>query len=126
MVKKIFRKLTPKQREDLEGFEDVVDIMFDINIDRTSKSSTKDNDTTSDSYELYNFLDTERNRLKKLDHLFGIIVPNIEINSQTIALIELQTQELEENRELATNIVNHKDSIFFKNISELFNKAFSS
>lgn len=126
MVKKIFRKLTPKQREDLEGFEDVVDIMFDINIDRTSKSSTKDNDTTSDSYELYNFLDTERNRLKKLDHLFGIIVPNIEVNSQTIALIELQAQELEENRELATNIVNHEDSIFFKNISELFNKAFSS
>jgi hypothetical protein len=118
MVKK---KLNiPKSKlKDLEGFEDVLDL---VNID---KAEVHKRDTRpAQNFEIYDFLERESVRLKKLDQFFSNKVPILEEHGQYTSLIEQQKVVRNDLQKELCQKVKDENSAFQQFMSSRFNKFF--
>jgi len=122
MVKK---KLSKKQATDLQGFEEVMDMVIGEKEVQLNEKKRKELEKFNDSFELYNFLEYETVRVKKLDDFFSYKIPNINANSQTEELNKRQIEKKELLKEELVNRIIDINSPFHYNLKQIFNTAFS-
>ncbi len=122
MSKKI--KIPQHKKKDLKGFEELLDdIVNEGDLAYTSK--LKDS-KQYDNYKLYNFLELERERAQKLKEMVSKKIPNVIEYNQSAEVMERLTYNNIEVREGIVKEIRNFDSIFHKNIRELFNNAFKN
>ncbi len=120
MAKKIV--LTNEKMNSLKGFEDALDLLDEkVTIHEGKGGVTQDHG--SDNYELYNFLESELVRLNVLDQFFTYKISNIEANSPTQHLIEIQTVKLQQAREELVTLLKNPQSSFMKRLEHLWNSS---
>ncbi len=122
MVKK---KLTKQQLQELQGFEDIMDVVIEEKEIQVQEKKRKELEKFNDSFELYNFLEYETLRLKKLDNFFSYKISNIKANPQTIELNKRQEERKNQVKgELANKIIDI-NSPFHQNLKLIFNSSFT-
>ena len=122
MVKK---KLSKKQMGELRGFEEVMDMVIEEKEVQFQEKKRKELEKFNDSFELYNFLENETLRIKKLDDFFSYKVPNIKANSQTEELNNRQEERKVHVKDELVNRIVDINSPFHFNLQQIFNLAFS-
>jgi hypothetical protein len=116
--KKIF--LTDKQKKDLEGFEDALDL-----IGADGPELKKEKDHQIEDYEIYDFLEKENLRLEKLDRFFTTHIPLDKKYSQTERLIKKEQDAIGMLREDILDEIQREDNIFQEFLKGLYQKAYS-
>ncbi|MCR9205880.1 MAG: hypothetical protein NXH75_14950 [Halobacteriovoraceae bacterium] len=116
--KKIF--LTDKQKKELEGFEDALDL---IGADGPEIKQQKDHQI--EDYEIYDFLEKENLRLEKLDHFFTTHIPLDRKYSQTEKLINKEKEVIGMLREDILDEIQREDNIFQDFMKSMYQKAYS-
>lgn len=112
----------PKDKlKDLEGFEDVLDLV-DIDKREVKKKDTR----PAQNFAIYDFLERETIRLKKLDEFFSTKVPNLNENKQYTSLIKDQKNNRNSLQSNLTSKMRDPDSEFHHFISTHFNKFFDN
>lgn len=115
--KKIF--LSDKKKKDLEGFEDVLDLIGEKDAEIKSEK-----DLQIEDYEIFDFLEKETMRLEKADNFFSTHLPIDKKYSQTDKLIEKELGEVALLREELIDTIKREDSGLNQFISNLFSKSF--
>lgn len=116
--KKLF--LTDKQKKELEGFEDALDL---IGADGPEIKNQKDHQI--EDYEIYDFLEKENLRLEKLDRFFTTHIPLDRKYSQTEKLIQKEQDAIGMLREDILDEIQREDNVFQDFMKTLFHKAYS-
>lgn len=116
--KKIF--LTDKKKKDLEGFEEILDLIGE------KGPEIRDKDQQIEDYEIYDFLEKENLRLEKLDQFFSTHLPLSKTHSQTAKLIEKEMEEIGLLREEIIDELERDESYINEFLKDLYIKAFSS
>lgn len=111
-----------KDENNLKGFEEVMDLIdHEINpSEREKKRRAK-----HDPYDLYNFLELENIRLKKLETFFNDKVQNLIEHPTTEHLCDIQQEQIDQTRKQLWSTLHADESIYLKNLRHLFNKVFS-
>lgn len=123
MVKRI-KKITEDKMKELQGFEEVMDLVVDEIEQVESKKSRRDNEKLTESYKISAFLESELNRHKKLDLLYAVKLPSKIKSDNTEALIEnLEKSRIQLKHKLVHKYIEN-DSALNKNIELLFKRAF--
>lgn len=91
MAKKAKLFINKKNRQEIKGFEEVIDLLDKENIEYIDHE-----DQRLENYETYDFLSNEILRLKKLDHLERVQLPIIEDDDQNAVLASHLEQDLNE------------------------------
>jgi hypothetical protein len=108
---------------ELKGFEEVLDLIHeDSLVGDTGKIATKG----ANPFELYNFLEKERDRLDKIDLFFREKLPNLEASSITQNLIKIQNARLKATTQELTSALMEMDSPLMKNLTLLFDKTYTA
>lgn len=115
--KKIY--LDDKKRKELEGFEEVLDL-----IDANKAEIKSDKNQQIEDYEIYDFLEKENLRLEKLDHFFTTHLPIDKRYSQTKKLIEKEKKDVTLLREELIQEFIKSDSPLFKYLADIYKGAF--
>lgn len=116
--KKIF--LSDKKQKDLEGFEDVLDLIGEKDAEIRS-----DKELQIEDYEIFDFLEKEILRLEKADAFFTTHLPIDKKHSQTKKLIEKEKGDVALLREELIDEIKREDSGLCQFLSNLFTKSFS-
>lgn len=117
-------RISSDKMDQLQGFEHVVDLLIDENEKKEKEKTEKIRAKHGDSYELYNFLELENNRLNKLDQLFSYKAHNIIHYSQIAKLKKIQQNNLiKEKRKLLEKLLTQK-SPYLANLEYFFNQSF--
>lgn len=111
------------KREELKGFEDLMEGFLEENEERAMKNNLA-NDKNYDSYKVYNHLELERERVQKLSNMVSRKIPNVIEHNQSKEIIEKFATYNFNLREEIIEELKKFDSGFNKNIRLLFNKAF--
>lgn len=122
MSKKI--KIPGNKKRDLEGFEELLDEIINEG-DLAYKSKLQEN-KQFDNYKLFNFLELEKSRALKLKEMVTKKIPNVIEYNQSAEVMERLTYHNIEVKESIVKEIRHFDSVFHKNIRELFNNAFKN
>jgi hypothetical protein len=122
MVKK--NKLTKKQLDELQGFEEIMDVVSEERTIADKELKRKEIEKFNDSFELYNFLEHEVNRVKKLDDFFSYKVPNLKNNPQTEELNFRQAEKKKHLKEELKKKIKTPGSAFQKNLKQIFDTVF--
>lgn len=123
MNKKTKLNLSPKMKEELKGFEELIEGFLDEQDEQKVKSQLS-NDKNYDSYKNYNHLELERERVQKLSSMISRKIPNVIEHNMSGSIVEKLTSYNYNIKEEIVDEVVKFDSIFNKNIRVLFNKAF--
>ncbi len=123
MNKKTKLNLTGKMKEELKGFEDLIEGFLDEQEEQKIKSQLS-NDRNYDSFKNYNHLELERERVQKLSSMISRKIPNVIEHNMSGNIVEKLTSYNYNIKEEIVDEVKKFDSIFNKNIRVLFNKAF--
>ena len=118
-------KKSKEINKELDGFEEIIDI-FKEDINPSKQSNRKiDKLRPQDNYELYDFLGDEAKRLEKLHLLVTDKLKNLKENPQHDKIIETL---LDKKTNLKHKLICQldEDSLFFKEISKVFNQAFNN
>lgn len=117
--KRIF--LSDKKQKELEGFEDVLDLIDkDSNLDvKTSKKEIQIED-----YEIYDFLEKEVSRLQKLDQFFTVQMPLEKKYSQTKGLIQKESVQLHAVKDEIIEIISKADSNLSNFLDDLIRRTY--
>ncbi len=115
--------LNDKQNQELEGFEDVLDL---VGLDKSAfKKSARISDSQIEDYEIYDFLEKENLRLEKIDRFFNTQIPIDKEYDQTKRLIKREIGEVKEIKdELALKLM-EPNSDFLNFLGKLYDKAFN-
>lgn len=116
--KKIF--LNEKNKKDLEGFEEALDLIADKGTEVRNEK-----DLQIEDYEIFDFLEKEILRLEKIDNFFTTHLPIDKRYSQTKKLIEKEHSEAALLREELIEKLVREDSGLDRFIANLFAKVFS-
>ncbi|MCF8058347.1 MAG: hypothetical protein K9K67_03565 [Bacteriovoracaceae bacterium] len=116
--KKIY--LTDKKKKDLEGFEDVMDL-----IGQSETEIRSDKEIQIEDYEIFDFLEKEILRLEKIDQFFTTQLPIDKRYSQTKALIEKESGDVALLREEIIDKLKQEESNLNQFMSNLFAKTFN-
>ncbi len=116
--KKIF--LSDQKKKDLEGFEEIFDLIGEENTEIRSEKEIQIED-----YEIFDFLEKETLRLEKIDHFFTTHLPIDKRYSQTNKLIEKEKGDVALLREELIDELRREGSGLYQFISNLFAKSFS-
>ena len=116
--KKIF--LSEKKQKDLEGFEDVLDLIGEKDAEIRSEK-----DLQIEDYEIFDFLEKEILRLEKADSFFTTHLPIDKRYSQTKKLIEKERGDVALLREELIDDIKREDSSLCQFLSNLFSKSFN-
>ncbi|HAZ14168.1 MAG: hypothetical protein A2X86_02625 [Bdellovibrionales bacterium GWA2_49_15] len=120
MVKKII--LTPDKMSSLKGFEETLDLL-DEPVDLHEAKGGITPDRGNDNYQLYNYLESEIERLNALDVFFTVKISNMENHSPTQQLIDLQRIKLEQTRQTLVSLLKNPSSPFMRRLEHLWNTA---
>ncbi|EQC46041.1 hypothetical protein [Bacteriovorax sp. Seq25_V] len=123
MNKKTKLNLTPKMKEELKGFEELIEGFLDEQEEQKIKSQLS-NDKNYDSYKNYNHLELERERVQKLSSMISRKIPNVIEHNMSGSIVEKLTSYNYNIKEEIVDEIKKFDSVFNKNIRVLFNKAF--
>lgn len=113
--------LTESKMKELQGFEDVIDLLFD---DKRIISNQEARANKDDTFEIYSFLEKELRRLQHLDRFFSTQMRTHEFYSQTSELCERQSDKLSSNRDELIGKLIVEDSPLHHNLEELIKKSF--
>lgn len=113
--------ITQDKLKDLEGFEEVMDLLFDEKRVLTQQEARANKD---DTFEIYSFLEKENSRLKKLDRFFSQQIRTHEFYSQTSDLCEKQTDRMETAKKELISKLSNESSPLQVNLAHLFEKTF--
>jgi tRNA uridine 5-carbamoylmethylation protein Kti12 len=117
MAKKI--SLSKKQMNDLQGFEEIVDL---VTGEKTELIQPRRND--NEDYELFNYLEKEIKRLEKIDHYFRHSLEVVNRHSQTKALLDHELTDLDRVKQAFINEVTSDKSQFLANMDAMFTSVF--
>lgn len=109
------------QKNELSGFEEVIDFL----VDEKRKVDNDKKHIGVNPFDLFNFLEKEKTRLEKIDLLFRSKVPHLENNALSKKLCDIQEERLEMSRSELTKKLSDKKSPLYKNLNDLFEKTFS-
>lgn len=121
MAKKKLLKLDKKTREKIKGFEELAETLMEDQIDRGTKISKEKVD---DTFELYQFLETEEKRVERVNKMLTTKLENLKENSQQELLIERTKQDLVNQREALINHLIHEDNDIHQQMQEMFRRIF--
>lgn len=119
--KKKLINLDRNTREKIRGFEELAESLMEEQADRGIKISTEKVD---DTFELYQFLDTENKRIEKLNRLLTIKLDNLIKNSQEDKIFEKVQVELINTRHNLVLNLTHEDNNIHQQIQEMFRRVF--
>lgn len=108
---------------ELKGFEEVLDLLTD---DTSRSEKFNNNNKSTNPFELFNFLEKEKERLEKVDLFFREKLPNLDAQEITPHLTKLQEQRLQSTRSELTLRLSQTDSPLMANLRHLFEKTFTS
>ena len=115
--KKVQKRVTEKQIQELKGFEDLIDESLEELEERDKKARKKDTEKYGEGHEIYNFLEKETDRLGAIDRFFGDQIPNKMKHPQIDVLITKQLKRRDLLREEIVDIICKDDSAFLNNFS---------
>lgn len=108
-------------REKIRGFEELAETLLDEQIERGTKISKEKVD---DTFELYQFLDSEDKRIEKINRMLTHKLENLKSHSQEDKILEKVQKEMVNNRQnLITNLY-HEDNNIHQQIQEMFRRLF--
>jgi hypothetical protein len=110
---------TDQTKKDLEGFEEVFDLMDNNGLEIKNKRK----EGQIEDYEIYDFLEKEVTRLEKLDQFFTVQMPLEKQYPQTKKLIEKETSELHLIKDELVGILSHKTSPLSAFFDDLIRRA---
>jgi hypothetical protein len=110
-----------KKREELRGFEEIIDLIPGSRFQSKQKVDPKLNE----DFELLNLLENEYQRLLQLESFFGEKLSNMEKYSQSDELVEMQNSHLESMKKQMIRVQVEPDSQMNKNLSIILNQYFS-
>lgn len=119
--KKKLINLDRNTREKIRGFEELAESLMEEQADRGIKISTEKVD---DTFELYQFLDTENKRIEKLNRLLTIKLDNLIKHSQEDKIFEKVQVELINTRHNLVLNLTHEDNNIHQQIQEMFRRVF--
>ncbi len=116
--KRIF--LTDHKKKELEGFQDVMDLIDGNGIElKVSKKEAQIED-----YEIYDFLEKEITRLEKLDRFFTVQMPIEKQYSQTKPLIQKESEEMHLIKDEIIEKISHPSSRLCDFLDDLISKTY--
>lgn len=120
MSKKIGKhRLSPQKMKDLEGFEDVLDLVYE---ERPTLKKTSE--ATSQNFETMAYLEEEEERLRRLETVFSSAIPNAVAHPQEDYVLH----DLADNRAAVINELCEKmvksDSALNQNLNSIFKTIF--
>ncbi len=116
--KRVF--LTDKKKRELEGFEDVLDLIDNNGVEvKTSKK-----DAQIEDYEIYDFLEKEVARLEKIDQFFTVQMPLEKKYSQTKGLINKETAAVQDIKDEIIEIISKEDSNLAQFLNHLIQRSY--
>lgn len=110
-------------QEDLKGFEEVLDLYVDKQR-LSERERQKDLGRNANPFELFNFLEKEKERLAKLDLFFREKLPNIESSPVTEQLLTIQQERREQTEDELIRKLSAPNSPLQKTLEHLFLKSF--
>ena len=110
-----------KKRKELEGFEDVIDM---IPGNRFNPDRKKINPKLNEDFELLNLLENEHQRLSKLDLFFNEKISNQQNFEQADELLKTQESNIQDMRERIIKQSLDKNSYPYQNIEKLMLTCF--
>jgi hypothetical protein len=113
--------LRPSKRKELEGFEEVLDLVYGKDTQVVARSRR---DLTED-YQIYDFLEKENHRLQKLDRLYSDILKTEQRFSQIEKLLIEQEENLAVSRDTLSKVLNDKNSPMNSQLQKIFDTAFN-
>jgi predicted methyltransferase len=119
MAKKKINLSSDKLKE-LEGFEDVVDLVFG----EGSSVSQVAREKNIEGYEVYSFLDRENQRLEAVDRFFTTKLKTMEFYSQSETLVKKQKAHRDSLLDFLSRRMASPDSLINKRIAQLYDQAF--
>lgn len=122
MVKK---KIISKEKlNDMKGFEEIMDLVVDDNEKLELENKKRNDDKVNDSYQLYNFLEDESNRLEKLSQFFGTKISNFKEFDQTEFIRSKQSEQKKQTKSELAEFQARKESPLNMHLGRLFNSLF--
>lgn len=120
MSKKIGKhRISPQKMKDLEGFEDVLDLVYE-----ERPTVKKGSESSSQSFETMAFLEEEEERLRRLETIFSSAIPNAMAHPQEDHVIaELVDQRDTLLNELTDHMIK-SDSALNQNLNSIFKTIF--
>ncbi|WP_372653098.1 hypothetical protein [Halobacteriovorax sp.] len=122
MVKK--KVISREQQRDMKGFEEIMDLVADDNEKLEIENQKKKSDKVNDSYQLYNFLEDESNRLEKLSQFFGTKISNFEDYNQTEYIKKKQSEQKTLVKSELAKFQSKENSPLNMHLGRLFNSLF--
>jgi len=122
VVKK--KVISKNQQKDMKGFEEIMDLIIDDNEKLEVENQRRNADKANDSYQLYNFLEDESNRLEKLSQFFGTKINNFKDFNQTDFINQKQTEQKKRIKNDLANLQSNKNSPLNMHLGRLFNSLF--
>lgn len=117
--KRVF--LSDKKQRELEGFEEVLDL---IDKDGSVDVKASKKEIQIEDYEIYDFLEKEVTRLQKLDQFFTVQMPLEKKYSQTKGLIQKESAELLQVKDEIIDLISKPDSNLSNFLDDLIRKTY--
>lgn len=106
----------------LKGFEENLDLLGEeVTLQEGRGGVTADKG--NDNYQLYNYLESEMQRLNALDLFFTVKIPNMQNHSPTQRLIDLQRVKIEQTTQNLVSLLKNPQSPFMRRLEYLWNTA---
>lgn len=119
--KKKLLNLDRLTKEKIKGFEELAESLLEEQIERGTKISKEKVD---DTFELYQFLDSEDKRIDKINRLLTQKLENLKSHSQEDKILQRVEQELVNTRHNLILNLSHEDNNIHQQIQEMFRRIF--
>lgn len=119
--KKKLINLDRNTREKIRGFEELAESLIDEQAERGTKISKEKVD---DTFELYQFLDTEDKRIEKINRMLTSKLDNLKKHSQEDKIFQKVQVDLVNTRHNLVMNLTHEDNNIHQQIQEMFRRIF--
>lgn len=120
MSKKIGKhRISPQKMKDLEGFQDVLDLVYE-----ERPTVKKGSESSSQSFETMAYLEEEEERLRRLEIIFSSAIPNAMAHPQEDHVI---LELIDQRDTLVSELTEHMikaDSALNQNLNSIFKTIF--
>ena len=119
--KKKLVNLDRDTRDKIRGFEELAEQLLDEQVERGTKISKEKVD---DTFELYQFLDSEDKRIEKVNRMLTTKLDNLKKHSQEEKIYQKVQVELVNTRQVLVTNLAHEDNNIHQQIQEMFRRLF--
>lgn len=118
------KKIDTKRRKEYEGFEDLMDEVVAEREREEFLKRRKDLERYNDTFELYNFLEQETSRLKKVNSFLSEKLPNLKNSPHSNIILTQQKEKTKKTKRILIDELMSPKSTFSKNIKQLWKSSF--